>query len=251
MDTVRTDTPAEHRNGLLSHTHIPGTCCHTHTVESVVLLLCHDRKATTTTAMVRSVHIATTTPVCLGMSAKSSKRLRKRRLRRVGFADSSNNKVYIVPPTEHTWYTLDEYAVFENDVRTTVRKLRAKRRHECHDDDDKDENYCPRGLEKYQSLRHHEEKKIRERSHYGAIFREQYRQLLEGTHNPNILRTLSRIHSKWSRHNAIEVASRDAQEVLVDPIHEDFFKVALDALGDLGALEDLDDISVSSNPISL
>jgi len=128
----------------------------------------------------------------------------KRKRTSVAFAPSL--EIHVVEPfQESTWYSGDDYAVFEDDVRRTIRTMRQDSLH--------DSRICVRGLEKYGSLERHEEKKLREKSHVFAILKEQARQRRKGVRNPRQFRTLSRTNSKWSRDVAIQQGKRDAQYV--------------------------------------
>ena len=141
-------------------------------------------------------------------SARKRKHSSTTSSRRVAFA--STNMVHIVArlDTYHpsdTWYTLQEYAMFEDDVRSTIRTLRQENEYSV-------SHICVRGLEKYRSLQDHEEKKLRERVHYSAILREQERQRRKGIKNTRMLRTLSKQSSKWAREKAILQGKQDAQQ---------------------------------------
>lgn len=139
-------------------------------------------------------------------SSTNNRKSRKRPLRSVGFA--LKDKVAIVDRADHeqTWYTLQDYAVFEQDVRSTIRKLRSFYNHED----------CERGLEKYFSPMYHDEKRLRARLHYCAIFQEQCRQKRQGLCDATTLGIISRSNSKWAAEKAIALAQKYAQEALED-----------------------------------
>jgi len=130
---------------------------------------------------------------------------KKRTFRKVGFQPQI--KLLSFPLTDSdiqkTWYTQKDYQVFGKDVKATVRVLRKGNMLDV----------CSRGLEKYQSMKFHDEKKRREQTHYQTILLEQERQRQEGRRNPKILRMLSTVNSQWALQNALLVAQRDAAEV--------------------------------------
>lgn len=151
--------------------------------------------------------VSCTSNTYLSISSISNSNLqksRKRRLKSVGFA--SHNKVAIVERTEETWYSLQEYAAFEQEVRSLIRK------HRCQEG----EIPCnsERGLEKYLLPQFHEEKKERQRLFYGAIFQEQFRQKKEGLCDAKKLAVLSRLYSRWATERAIALAKQYEEEAL-------------------------------------
>jgi hypothetical protein len=135
---------------------------------------------------------------------------RKRPRRSVGFA--LNDKVVIVERTEETWYTLEEYAVFEQEVRSLIRKLRCQEEISPHSE---------RGLEKYLLPQFHQQKKERERLHYGAIFQEQFRQKKEGLCDATKLGMLSRLYSKFATERAVALAKQYEKEALLEDDDEE------------------------------
>ena len=63
---------------------------------------------------------------------------------------------------------------------------------------------------------YHNEKKMRARLHYCAIFQEQHRQKRQGLCDAMTLGIISRSNSKWATEKAIALAQKYAQEALED-----------------------------------
>lgn len=130
----------------------------------------------------------------------------KKRRKQVSFAESSSTDIHTMEPhSQETWYSADDYATFEADVRSAIRILRSN--------ESTTVDLCIRGLEKYRTFQLHEAKKIRETCHLVAILQEQERQRSKRVRNLNAFRLLSRQNSKWSREIAIQQAILDAKEV--------------------------------------
>lgn len=138
-------------------------------------------------------------------SSTNNRKSRKRPLRSVWF--DPKDKVAIVDRSDHeqTWYTLQDYAFFEQDARSTIRRIRSY----SHED-------CELGLEKYSSPMYRDEKKMRARLHYCAIFQEQSRQRRQGLCDAITLAIISRSNSKWAAEKAAALAQKYAQEALQD-----------------------------------
>lgn len=136
----------------------------------------------------------------------------------VGFQPQAKLLVFDATHETTTWYSQSDYQVFGKDVKATVKVLRRGQVAQC-----------ARGLEKYQSMQYHDEKKRREQTHYRTILLEQERQKLDGQTNPKILRMLSTVNSHWATQNALQVARQDAEEaVRVDDEEESNPKFASD-----------------------
>ena len=152
------------------------------------------------------------------METKTGLSGKKRSLRKVGFQSEVTHLVFTFDESDlqTSWYTQQDYQVFGKDVKATIRTLRKGN----------EVDICCRGLEKYQSMQYHDEKKRREQTHYKTILLEQKRQKQLGHENPKVLRMLSTVNSQWAIQNALNVASQDALEatwiesnpLLVDPL---------------------------------
>lgn len=129
---------------------------------------------------------------------------KKRSLRKVGFQPQIKLLVFSFDESDlqTSWYTQQDYQVFGKDVKATIRTLRKGN----------EIDICCRGLEKYQSMQYHDEKKRREQTHYRTILLEQERQKQQGHRNPKVLRMLSTVNSQWAIQNALNVAIQDAVE---------------------------------------
>jgi hypothetical protein len=151
---------------------------------------------------VDSLKVASKSPPILSKSSR-----KRKRSRRVGFATTKTIKL-VARMDAPTWYTFQDYVMFENDVRSTIRALRGETTAT------ESTEVCGRGLEKYATSQNHEEKKWRERMHYSAILQEQERQKSKGVRNTRVLRTISKQNSKWAREKAMAQAQCDAREVV-------------------------------------
>jgi hypothetical protein len=146
--------------------------------------------------------MVSTTMAAPPLSPPRSAKTKRHNAKVVGFQPQAKLLVFDAAQ-EPTWYSQSDYLVFGKDVKATVRVLRRGQVAQC-----------ARGLEKYQSMQYHDEKKRREQTHYRTILLEQERQKLDGQTNPKILRMLSTVNSHWATQNALQVAQRDAEEAV-------------------------------------
>ena len=104
-------------------------------------------------------------------NCKRQKHDHSRRKRRVSFAPSLTISIL---PKHHveTWYTVDDYMEFEQNVRNTIQILRDP----SIPTPPESAHFTKRGLEKYKSHETHARKKRHEQLHIQAVLREQERQ---------------------------------------------------------------------------
>lgn len=145
-------------------------------------------------------------------NCKRQKHDHSRRKRRVSFAPSLTISIL---PKHHveTWYTVDDYMEFEQNVRNTIQILRDP----SIPTPPESAHFTKRGLEKYESHEGHARKKRHEQLHIQAVLREQERQAArvqeETYYNPRAFRHVCRPYSQPSLQVALEQGKRDAQQI--------------------------------------
>ncbi|KAL3906969.1 MAG: hypothetical protein SGILL_009063, partial [Bacillariaceae sp.] len=126
---------------------------------------------------------------------------------------SSNDTMMMDDGKNESWYSKEEYSDIIKEQMSHIAIMRYLREHGTDESQMDPNQYCERGLESYQSKEKRSEIDVKRKLHRFLVIREQARQAVLGSKDPELLRLMATQQSEGSLRKAQLRAALDHHEV--------------------------------------